>query len=55
MDTVSNELISSTRDALDAHVYETVQWYFHEATGCPFWLQYASTELNFDPLKDVKN
>lgn len=46
--------INDARDALDAHTYEIVQWHFHESTGCPFWLQYASEELDFDPLKDVK-
>ncbi|MCA9201149.1 MAG: hypothetical protein KDA87_26595, partial [Planctomycetales bacterium] len=38
---------------LDAHAYETVQWHFHESTGCPFWLEKKS-ELNFDPLKEVQ-
>lgn len=41
------------REQLDAHTYEIIQWHFHESTGCPFWLQKKS-ELNFDPLKDVK-
>ena len=46
--------IQAARDALDAHAYETVQWHFHESTGCPFWLNYASEELDFDPLTEVK-
>ncbi len=41
------------REALDGHTYETVQWHFHPSSGCPFWLEYAST-LKFDPLKDIR-
>jgi phenylacetate-coenzyme A ligase PaaK-like adenylate-forming protein len=48
-----DRLAKVARDRLDAHTYETVQWHFHESTGCPFWLSKAK-ELNFDPLKDVK-
>jgi hypothetical protein len=44
----------AARDALDAQTYETVQWHFNPDTGCPFWLNYAAEELNFDPLADVK-
>ncbi|HVX14952.1 MAG TPA: hypothetical protein VHC22_27425 [Pirellulales bacterium] len=43
----------SARDKLDAHAYETVQWHFHDSTGCPFWLERKS-QLKFDPLKEVK-
>jgi phenylacetate-coenzyme A ligase PaaK-like adenylate-forming protein len=43
----------AAKDKLDAHAVETVQWHFHESTGCPFWLQKKS-ELKFDPLKEVK-
>lgn len=45
--------VAEARKALDQHVYETVQWHFHESTGSPFWLGKKS-ELKFDPLKDVK-
>jgi phenylacetate-coenzyme A ligase PaaK-like adenylate-forming protein len=41
------------KEKLDAHAVETVQWHFHESTGCAFWLQKKS-ELKFDPLKEVK-
>jgi phenylacetate-coenzyme A ligase PaaK-like adenylate-forming protein len=44
----------AAKEQLDAHAYETVQWHFHESTGCPFWLEKAK-ELKFDPLKEVKN
>jgi phenylacetate-coenzyme A ligase PaaK-like adenylate-forming protein len=50
------DLASSVKAAgerLDAHTYETVQWHFHESTGCPFWLAKAK-ELKFDPLKEVR-
>ena len=48
-----DSLKKSARDRLDAHTYETVQWHFHESTGCPFWLQ-KRQELKFDPLTEVK-
>ena len=41
------------QDQLNQHAYEMVQRHFHESTGCPFWLQ-KKTELNFDPLTDVR-
>ncbi|EAQ81757.1 hypothetical protein [Blastopirellula marina] len=44
----------AAKDKLDQHAYETVQWHFHESTGCPFWLE-KKKELNFDPLTEVKN
>jgi phenylacetate-coenzyme A ligase PaaK-like adenylate-forming protein len=47
-------LVNAARDRLDAHTYETVQWHFHESTGCPFWLE-KKKELSFDPLKEVKS
>ncbi|PQO36515.1 hypothetical protein [Blastopirellula marina] len=43
----------AAKDKLDQHAYETVQWHFHESTGCPFWLA-KKKELNFDPLTEVK-
>jgi len=42
-----------TKDALDAHVREIVQWHFNPETGTPFWLDFA-TKLNWDPRKDVR-
>ncbi len=45
--------IRQARDRLDAHTYEIVQWHFHDATGCPFWLE-KKRELAFDPLTEVK-
>jgi len=39
---------------LDAHAVETIQFHFHESTGCPFWLE-KKKELKFDPLKEVKS
>jgi phenylacetate-coenzyme A ligase PaaK-like adenylate-forming protein len=45
--------LKAARERLDAHTYETVQWHFHESTGCPFWLAKAK-ELKFDPLKEIK-
>lgn len=42
------------QDKLDAQAVETVQFHFHESTGCPFWLE-KKKELKFDPLKEVKS
>jgi phenylacetate-coenzyme A ligase PaaK-like adenylate-forming protein len=46
-------LAAEARDQLDAHVFTTIQWHFHESTGCPFWLE-KKRELGFDPLTEVK-
>jgi len=46
-------LQAGAKAQLDAHVYETVQWHFHETTGCPFWLE-KKTEFKFDPLQEVR-
>ncbi len=43
----------TAHEVLDAHTYETVQWHFHESTGCPFWLEQRQN-LKFDPLKDIR-
>jgi phenylacetate-coenzyme A ligase PaaK-like adenylate-forming protein len=56
-ETASDELIAriaQAREQLDAHTYETVQWHFHESTGCPFWLE-KKRSFNFDPLKEIKS
>ncbi|HUF23198.1 MAG TPA: hypothetical protein VMN81_03640 [Vicinamibacterales bacterium] len=42
-----------SRDALDAHVRETVAWHFDTATGSPFWLDFAS-KLDWDPRKEIR-
>ena len=44
--------IEEARRRLDAHVREIVRWHFDPKTGCPFWLEFASS-LDFDPCKDV--
>jgi phenylacetate-coenzyme A ligase PaaK-like adenylate-forming protein len=43
----------SAKAALDAWTREVVQWHFDPATGCPFWLDFAS-KLNWDPRKEIK-
>ncbi len=40
------------RRALDAWVREVVAWHFDPATGCPFWLEFAS-KLRWDPRQEV--
>jgi phenylacetate-coenzyme A ligase PaaK-like adenylate-forming protein len=42
-----------SKDALDAHVRETVAWHFDPATGSPFWLDFAS-KLDWDPRKEIR-
>jgi len=49
----AESLISQSKDALDAHVREIVQWHFDPDTGTPFWLQRAKS-FKFDPRKDVQ-
>lgn len=45
--------IRASRTELDRWVREVVQWHFDPATGCPFWLDYAS-KLDFDPRAEIK-
>ena len=45
--------IAESKKKLDAHTAEMVAWHFHPSTGCPFWLEYA-TSLSFDPLKEIR-
>ena len=45
--------VSAARQALDAWVREIVDWHFDPATGCPFWLERAST-LGWDPRGEIK-
>jgi phenylacetate-coenzyme A ligase PaaK-like adenylate-forming protein len=55
--TVSAEVTKSADEArslLDEHTLKTVHWHFSDETGSPFWLEKKS-ELNFDPLTDVKS
>lgn len=47
-----DEKVAGAREALDAHVREMVAWHFSPATGCPFWLEYA-TKLDFDPRERI--
>ena len=46
--------IAKSKERLDQHAYETVQWHFNDKTGCPFWLE-KKAELKFDPLTEIKN
>ncbi len=49
----SADLCEASRVALDAWVREIVDWHFDPASGCPFWLQRAST-LGWDPRREIK-
>ncbi|MFN7952533.1 MAG: hypothetical protein U0610_12475 [bacterium] len=42
----------AARDALDAHLRETVRWHFSPETGTPVWLEFART-CGFDPIRDI--
>jgi phenylacetate-coenzyme A ligase PaaK-like adenylate-forming protein len=46
--------VADTRARLDAHVREIIQWHFSPETGCPFWLDKASS-LGFDPREKVQS
>ncbi len=45
--------IRQSRENLDAWVREIVAWHFNPATGCPFWLEYAS-KLDWDPQTEIQ-
>jgi len=45
--------VAAAREALDAHVRDTVAWHFDPATGCPFWLDFAG-KLGWDPRTEIK-
>lgn len=47
-----DQAIASSKEALDAHTREIVQFHFGDDTGSPFWLEKKS-EFNFDPLTEV--
>ncbi len=44
---------ASVNAALDEWVREVVDWHFDPATGCPFWLEWA-TQAGWDPRQEVK-
>jgi hypothetical protein len=48
----SAERVDEARTLLDAHVRETIAWHFDPATGCQFWLDYAS-RLGWDPRERI--
>ncbi len=39
--------------ALNEHLRQMVAWHFDEATGCPFWLDWAK-QAGWDPRKEIK-
>lgn len=41
------------RKLLDARAREIVNWHFSPETGCPFWLNYASS-LGWDPRQEIR-
>jgi len=45
---------SGSREKLDNWTREVVDWHFDPASGCPFWLDYAS-KLGFDPRKEIQS
>jgi phenylacetate-coenzyme A ligase PaaK-like adenylate-forming protein len=57
MSALTKELSVKSEEAktqLDAHVREIVEWHFNPATGCPFWLEFAS-KLSWDPRREIKS
>ena len=51
-DDALSQPVARARQRLDEHVREIVRWHFDPATGCPFWLEFASG-LDFDPRKEI--
>jgi phenylacetate-coenzyme A ligase PaaK-like adenylate-forming protein len=47
------EKVAAARARLDAWTREIVLWHFDPATGCPFWLEFAS-KLKWDPRKEIR-
>jgi phenylacetate-coenzyme A ligase PaaK-like adenylate-forming protein len=50
---VSAARVAEARARLDTQVREIVQWHFDPATGCPFWLDWAS-RAGWDPRTEVR-
>lgn len=46
--------VQGSKEALDAHVREIIEWHFNPETGCPFWLNWAE-KAGWDPRKEVHN
>ncbi len=44
--------VQDATERLDAHVRDIIEWHFNHETGCPFWLDFAST-LNWDPRREI--
>src|SRR4030095_12340563 len=47
-----NTMVQEAQERLDAHVREIIEWHFNPATGCPFWLDFAS-KLSWEPRKQI--
>ena len=47
--------VQEAQARLDAHVREIIEWHFNPATGCPFWLEFASSKLSWDPRKEIQS
>jgi len=55
MSVTATDLVRRAQEAkaqLDAHVREIVEWHFNPATGCPFWLDFAS-RLGWEPRREI--
>lgn len=45
--------LDAARAALDSWTREVIAWHFNEATGCPFWLEYAK-KLDWNPIDEIQ-
>ena len=52
VETSLESAVAAARRRLDEHVRDIVRWHFDEATGCPFWLDFAR-RLDFDPRREI--
>jgi phenylacetate-coenzyme A ligase PaaK-like adenylate-forming protein len=44
--------VQASREVLDRHVVDIVQWHFDPATGTPFWLEWAE-RAGWDPRREI--
>ena len=46
--------IESAQEALDVHTREMIAWHFSAETGCPYWLDWASS-AGWNPIEEVQS
>ncbi len=49
----SQERVQASREQLDAHVRDMIEWHFSPESGCPFWLEWQE-KAGWDPRSEVQ-